>query len=148
MVQEASSRRETRQIEGFLGGKPEEVDAVTGESVYPGNTNQFIVKIATYTKCLEASKGDSRALECALTNYLSLLLQHTGFFALRLATLQQQAAAADLSRQKMSICFPVFTEFFLRIFPPLFVHNRRSPGPARARGVSDNNYKTRFLPLR
>ena len=45
------------QIQGFLGGKAEEVDAVTGESVYPGNTNQFIVKMATYSSCLKASQG-------------------------------------------------------------------------------------------
>jgi UDP-sugar pyrophosphorylase len=47
---------EYSEVEGFLGGKGEPVDAA-GESAYPGNTNQFVVKIAAYAKCLEASEG-------------------------------------------------------------------------------------------
>ena len=50
-------------MEGFLGGKGEPVDAA-GESAYPGNTNQFIVKISEYARCLEASEGQVPEFVC------------------------------------------------------------------------------------
>ena len=47
---------EYSEVEGFLQGAAEPL-AANGESVYPGNTNQFLVKLGPYMQCLAATQG-------------------------------------------------------------------------------------------
>ena len=79
---------EYSEIEAFLGGKAEPLDEA-GDSAFPGNTNQFIVKISEYAKCLEASSGqvpefvnpkyadDTRLVFCTPTRLECMMQAHT-----------------------------------------------------------------------